>query len=219
MRLDDLFRVVDDFTLPGGRVVAIRVLSDSELKIRDEEASRASAAVAREFANVKSKTYKNVVLPLEQEADDDTLRSLLVSIRGTEHRLEAVAMFPLDVIPLPDNASEEEIAEVEDARENDVKYVEETRTEHIKKRVEAYEESLEELDREALITRMRPAVSVPYSMSARQQAFVDWTIYLSTEKVFPIGDIEQMSPRVKDALYAKYREVDNIDPFGSLFSS
>ena len=219
MRLDDLFRVVDDFTLPGGRVVAIRVLSDSELKIRDDEASRVSAAVAREFANVKSKTYKSVVLPLEQEADDDTVRSLLVSIRATEHHLEAVAMFPLDVIPLPDDASKEEIVEVEDARENDVKLVEEARTEHTKKRVEAYRESLEELDREALIKRLRPAMSVPYSMAARQQAFVDWTIHLSTEKVFSIGDIEQMNPKVKDALYVKYREVDDVDPFGSQFSS
>lgn len=212
--MDDLFRTVIDVKLPGGRTVSVRVLSDPEIRVRDNNSQRAYQRVARAFRDKESEEYIHNVAPLE-DAEDDSLRSLLVAMHAVTVRHEAVREIRPTVIPEPEGAMPDELVEVEDRRAEEDKRVLDKRVAHIEARVNKYRESIAELDGEVLLERAKAQISVPFASDAADEEFTCWTIHLATDGEFKVEDIRGMNPKVKEALMAAYLEVDRVDPFAS----
>ena len=212
MRLDKLFRTTTDVELPGGRTVSVRVLSDPDMRVRDDMAQRAFRRVARAFRDEEGDEYINNVAPLD-DANDDSLRSLLVALHSVIVRQEAVREIRPTVIPEPEGAAPDEKIEVEDRRDAEDKRVQKERVAHIEARLNKYRKSLEELDSDALLDRARAGISAPFSTDAADEEFTCWTIHLSTDGAFDVEDVRNMHPAIKDKLMEAYLEVDQIDPF------
>jgi hypothetical protein len=212
MRLDKLFRTTTDVELPGGRTVSVRVLSDPDIRVRDDMSQRAYRRVARAFRNEESEEYINNVAPLD-DASDDSLRSLLVALHSVAVRHEAVREFRPAVIPEPEGATPDEKIEVEDKRDAEDERVQKERIAHIEGRLNKYRKSLKELDPKALLDRAKAGISAPFSTDAADEEFMCWTIHLSTDGAFEVEDVRNMHPAIKDKLMEAYLEVDRIDPF------
>ena len=212
MRLDKLFRTTTDVKLPGGSEVSVRVLSDPDMRVRDDMSHRAYRRVANAFRDEESEEYINNVAPLE-DANDDSLRSLLVAMHSVTVRHEAVREIRPTVIPGPEDATPDEKIEVADRRDDEDKRVQKERVAHIEARLNKFRKSLEELDSEALLVRAKAGISTPFSTDAADEEFTCWTIHLSTDGAFDVEDVRNMHPAIKDKLMAAYLEVDGIDPF------
>lgn len=212
MRLDDLFRTTKDVELPGGRTISVRVLSDPEIRVRDNQSQRAYQQVARAFRNKESEEYIQNVAPLE-DAEDESLRALLVAMHAVTVRHEAVREIRPTVIPEPEGAMPDELLDVEDRRAAEDKRVYEERVAHVEARLNTYRDSLAELGSEVLLERAKSQISVPFASDAADEEFACWTIHLATDKELDVEDVRGMNPKVKEILMAAYLEVDRIDPF------
>jgi hypothetical protein len=218
MRLDDLFRVVDDFTLPGGEVIKIRVLSDIELKVREDAMTKASVAVAREFDNEESESYQLNVQPL-LESDIESIKAFLVATRATSAIREAAMEIRPNVIATPDDPERDEIDEIEAARDKEDERVREERAKRVSELVDRYRGDLGELEDDSIKARAKGVIVSTLAADARQRAFVIWTVHLATDRRFAPGELSEMNPTVVNAMMDKYREIDSVDPFGLASSS
>lgn len=212
MRLDKLFRVVDDVVLPDGSIVSVRVLSDTEVRIRANECDRASDKVVKSL-KPGGELHELKMKPLEDDATDSELVQLLVAVRSLGVGREAAASIEPRVFPMPENPSDEEISNITLEREKENERVESERTKYVDAAVDKYRKELAGLNRDALLVRVKNIIYVPDEYQARKEAWEAWTIHLSTERAISVNDAREMHPAVKKALLDKYRELDNIDPF------
>lgn len=213
MRLDDLFRVTDDFTLPNGKVVPMRVLSDIELKIRADAAQDAAVSVVYQVNDKDSEFYKRNVLPLATSGES-SLVAFLLTTRLRDIERDVYRSIKPQVIAIPDDAEDDEIEKIELQRNEEEDRVHKERSETIKKRVDKFHKDLQTLDRDELVSRAEMSVSTPFTIDARRRAHILWTVHLSTDRLFTVEQLEGMDPRVVVAMYDKYQEIDRVDPFG-----
>lgn len=212
MKLDKFFRVTDEFALPNGELVEMRVLSDFDIRVRDDEALKAAGRVTRAFNDKESSEYKSRVSQFETSSDE-SLRSLLVAIRAAEIQQSIVNSIQPRVIPLPDGAEDDERLAIEDERSKELERVNERRRAMMEADVEAYRTIIADMDHDSLMARVTAGISSPYARAARTETHVNWTLYLSTDGKLTVEMLENMHPRVKEVLWEKYLELDNIDPF------
>lgn len=213
MRLDDLFRVTDDFTMPGGEVVPLRVLSDIELKIRADAAQDAAVEVLGKLEDKSGEFYKRNVKPIV-EADVDALIAFLVTARAPDIERDVYASIQPSIIAVPDGAEQDEMEDIEIERREEEIRIDEERFSAIKARLESYKKSIESLEVDELRKRAELSVRVPFTMEARRRAHILWTVHLASDKKYTVEQLENMDPKVVLAMYTRYQEIDQVDPFG-----
>lgn len=217
--LDDLCRPYEIVTLPNGKNVRVRALSDAELRARDLEATRVSAVMMERLRDPNSREYQSIVLPVLQ-GDAAVMRQALLAYRSVEAAREVQIEIQPEFIPFPDNASEEEKREVMLRREAQNKEIAEKRAARIAALVEKEKAALSEMDEDKLRDLVSRRSVNGVSDSIWSDEFVIQTIYLSCEvedgsgRYFVSPDQARGLPRtVRSLLWNKYAEADRIDPF------
>jgi hypothetical protein len=217
-RLDQFFRVCnDEVKLPDGRTITIRTLSDTETNGRHEYSVAEAMRVAELLRNPESELYRTKVL-IMKDASLETVTSLLVQARIQELIREANDLYRLDFIPAPDNATllEQVDNTLQQSKADDSVY--QLRLQHVNKGVEAYREKLSKLSREVVDREAAARAQQFYAASYSEDALIYYTVWCSAElngkRVWASPEEVRNLPRaIIDYLYAKYREVDQIDPW------
>jgi hypothetical protein len=217
-RLDQFMRVCDDdVTLPDGRKVTVRTLSELESNARYDYGVAEALRVSEALKTKESEMYQLKVLPL-YDATLETVQSLLAQGRIAELVREAGDLYRMDFIPAPDDATLSEEVEAMKQQEQFEKGIYESRTKHIVDGVTAYKNKLAELPKETLMREIELRAQQIYSSAYAQDAEMYYTVWCCTEinekKVWKNPEeVKNLPGKLISFLYDKYKKVDEVDPW------
>jgi len=214
--VDRLFRVSKDIELLGHKL-KVRALSDLEMQLRHREAMRASVVVERALRDPDSTESLVNLAPLEQSAPDD-LKSILVIYHQRETQIKAAREIPLDYLPFPDEATEEEQREVLARRETHAKLIQDKRKASVEQEVESYRKSLEDKSVEWLLAQAKGKTIMANASASFAEEFALHTIYTTLEtpegkRYFDSLDEVRLVPAsVRNLILTTFSEVNDLDP-------
>jgi len=219
--IDRLFRAMTEVVMPNDDVVFVRALSDSERKSRSMSALAAAVRLEDKLLDESSEEYAVHILSLKR-AERDELLSICEQWAITDAWQAAYKEVKDELIPFPDDATDEEKKAVIRKREKSEARTKEKREKLVEERVakyrgEANKKEDEELRKEA-ITRRRMITAMIESQN--EDYYV--TVFLSTHK--KVGDkfikyfeslyeVKQLDATVMARLYDTQKEVDSLDPW------
>jgi len=175
--LDHLFRNKVKVRL-GEEELWMRTLSDLDLQARDEYSLLAMARRRRELEDPKTIEHELYIAGL-QHASDDELRAIILISSTAEFQREAWNEVKPVFYPFPDDATDEEKAEVLKKREEDQKRMEQERLDYVNQRISSLQASLRNLTREQLLELAKRKQLEQQSRLAALRAFQDYTVYAS----------------------------------------
>jgi hypothetical protein len=220
--LEDLFRSKLAVTI-GETTLWLRVLSDFDLQSRDEYDMHAMSTRRRALETPGTMEYETFVADISNHSDEDLRDSILVVAEMEFVREAQSADLQPDLqpnfYPFPDDATDEEKAEVLAKRDAEPARVEKLRLEWVKKRVEVKKLELSGVAHDQLVFQIKGSQKDAQGRAASMRAFANYTIYAATfkdeackERAF--GSPEQageLAPAVKGFLYSKYfGELDTL---------
>lgn len=217
--LDSFYRVQGEFTLPDGKKIYLRSLSDDEQNIRRKAAVVASRNARKELRDDSTAAYADFVQPVEW-AEDDDLTETIVALSQQEFQQDATVQFPRRQIPYPDEANLEEQHEVDDGREKHWLEVIEERRKYVEKRTEDFRKKVQKWTREQRVAKCQELQVGNHAVQAYMEEFFDQLVLLGcfsdkkrSKRQFKNSDVKQLDPRIKDPLLAKLREINELDIF------
>jgi len=218
LSMDAMYRVRTTVTMPDGAVMVVRTLSEAEVQTKNRMALDASRQRADRLRDPQSDEHKELIAPLHW-LNANAARAILVSLKQTELRREAVSQIPYEFIPIPDGASLEEKREILSRRE---KSEEETRTKRekwVSARLSEYQSKIEQLDHETLLLELESQTILAYAYQAYFDTLQYATLYLACRRddgsrwFSSLEQVQEMGVAVLDKIFAAYREVDSVDPW------
>lgn len=226
-RLDDLYNVEAEVSLPDGSAVVVRVLTEAEVQERDQAALEAYAKVREEMTDEEGEMHQKVIAPLLKE---DTPREALIwaaaAVQQTRLGLEAARQYPMQFFPFPENASTEERIDVMRQQDKHEASVRQARAESVERKIQAYVEGLQERDDAALRRIATQSLIEGRCEVARAEEFQVQTVHLATREGdskgpprWPVETVRQhgkkggLSDRVYSEILAIYFRLDTADPW------
>ena len=144
-RLDQFFRVCDDdVKMPDGKSITMRVLSDIEMNGRQSYSLAKMTEVTKELRNPESDLHQQKIAPLS-EVPRESLIETIVQSRRWELIREANELFRYDILPYPENATDLEKIEVENAQAKHEANVAKTRLKYVVDNEKVFRDRLETL--------------------------------------------------------------------------
>jgi hypothetical protein len=223
-QLDDLYNICAELPLPGDDVAYVRVLTEPEVQQRDEAAMEAYRVREDELRDEEGDEYKRVIEPLD-EAEEDTLVAIILSIEAVRFNLEAIRQHPFRFMPYPDEATPQERADVMRKQDEHEAAVRGTRSRVTNEKIETYRGKLQERDEEKLRRQAINALITAQADTERQKEFQIQTVHLSTRKDStkgpPYWDLETvrmhgmggLGEQVYNTVLSTYFQLDNLDPW------
>jgi len=221
-KLDDLYNTEAEFTLPDGKVISVRILTDAEVTMRDLEAVKAASAVEVELRDEETDRYKDTMGPL-QPLGQDSLVAVVMAVASATMREEVQRDHPFRYIPFPDDASEEEKRETVERREEHEAKVRQRRSEELSKRLSERHDELEVLEEDVLLKRAEGALISTEAFNRRIDEFYCQTIYMSCrldgkpafdlDAIRKHGNSDGLNETVFRRLTDVYSEIDTADPW------
>lgn len=218
--LDDLCRPAVDKTLPNGKTVRVRALSDVERRTCDMEALALSARLARALGDKESREYQAYILPTLLEGSDERKRDAIVAYRSLTAVRESNRTVQSRYIPFPDNATDEERREVIDKRQAESLAVLERRAAETKRLIDETRQQIAEMIGETLDAKLEREAKNAISSGLYSDEFVRHTIYHACEfdggaaRFFAsVEAVRSLPVAILNFLWDAYNEVDSIDPF------
>lgn len=218
LRLDDLFRVVAEVELYG-KPLFLRVLSDFDLQARDEASLLASAEARLQMLQPDTKLHRAHLAWL-QSATVEQLRNVILGAETASLVRASFLEVPPQLYPFPDEATEEEKAEIIGKRKAEEDRVAEARKEFVKKGLEAAQKRLdEEGSPEKLLAQARERQLETQSRAEAMAAFDRYTLFASTfkdkecrERYFASPEaVADLAPAARQTLLRHYYEdVDRV---------
>lgn len=217
--LDRLCRTAKQVTLPNKAEVRVRTLSDVERRDCELHALRESALLVEKLRAQDSKEYQAILLPVRQ-GGADRIRDSLVAYRRVVFAREVGRDLPMQFIPFPDNAGDEERREVILKRDQAFKDLTERRAKRVDELIEAYRQSLTDKSESDLMALFDRQAADGNANGLYQDEVVRSTVYYATEtpdgskRYFTdLDEVRGLPTRVLTFLYEQYLEADSADPF------
>lgn len=176
--IDDLFRVTFTESFNGVELT-FRALSETDIQARDEYALLARARKRKSLRDPDSDDHLRYLEWLEG-ADDDSLKQALVGRERAELFRRALLDIQEQLIPMPDDADEQEKLETLAARDAEEKRVSTARATFVEEGTKKYEAVISDLAHDALYQKARSAVFDTQTAVAYQRAFNRYTLYAVT---------------------------------------
>lgn len=208
--LDDLFREQSQIEVRG-RTLYIRAFSDVDMQARDDYALRETAKYRRKLADPNSDEYLTH-LDWIDAADDDLLRAAILSFEESSFKRQAIAEITPRIIPIPDDADEQEKAETLSQREAELKATDEKRAVWVKQQTDAKRTELESKDSAELKTLAKRTVTNLQLWMQRIRLFDAYTLYAAVyadpqyknKFVATPPDAFELPAEVRTAILEKY---------------
>lgn len=217
--LDSLWRTKLPLTL-GEETVWVRVLSDLDLQARDEHAILAMVRRRRVLETPGTREHELYVESLDAAPDAD-LRTILGMAAQADLVREALRTIRTQVLPFPEEATDEEKARVIGERLAEDKRSQEERDAWVKEKLTAAQKGFVEMDRETLLASAREKQLETQGRLASSRGFQDYSIYAATyhdaaclERRFGSPEeVSQLPTEVRNTLLDFYfSKVDTIRP-------
>jgi hypothetical protein len=204
----------------NGVTVHVRALSDFEISLANRTALAAGGRAIRALRDPNSELYLAHVEPLESGSPDQ-LRASIAAMSLRRLQREAESRHPFIFFPIPDNASEDEKAEVLARRMAQDEELAAKHKAYLTEKLEALSQSLQEKDSHWLLAEAKRLVQDLARHSAYVEELIWQTLLLCTET--QAGDpyfssmeqVRHLGGQAQDKLYATYQRVNNIDPLAS----
>jgi hypothetical protein len=215
--LDDFFRVTIEFVLPNKRIINVRTLSDYEVQARSKAASIAARNRALELGDSNSVGYKETIERYHTNTREDNLDSLRILKQSEFLVLRRESSRP-EIVVLPDDATIQERAEVEERRiEAEKAWLQEVEQGALLD-VEAYLKMLLEKDDQYITSEVVAAIIDAQSRTAYYKEYEDQTVLYSCEangkRLFKsIDDVRKLGSAVKQNILEAYNTVSGVDPW------
>lgn len=217
-QLDDLWRVITEIDLPGGRKAYCRTLSDWEVRHRQEMAVVGSKHKRDELKDRKSDAYQTYIAPI-QFAQRGDLEETIVALEQREFIRQTFEEIKANYVPYPDEATLEERHEVLEAREKEDKRVEEARRKAMEAKAAQLKKTLAKRKKENLVERCQAAQANALVLNAFVEEFNAMTVSLCCfsdearkQRLFKSADeVKALNPLILDKLLGAYREIDRVN--------
>jgi hypothetical protein len=210
-KIDEFLRVYEEVELPNSRTVRVRTLSDLEQSAKQAYMLECSVNTTEALQDQESKEYKTQIAPI-RHWQREAMYDVLASVRRTTWRQEAERTYRLDIIPVPDNPTDQEKIEVEQRQRAHEK---DTITKRIKYAGDAefsFRAALADKPLEDLIKEAQASAVFLYAYNASYQAGVVFTIWASTKPTWKsVEEVGELPPNIKSFLWAEYERVDSMD--------
>lgn len=214
--LDRLYRATKQVELPDGTTIVVRALGDAERRAVGMAALRFSILTDKALGDETSDEYIVHLLPL-QLAERETLIDVVLEFRRGVLYQEAAKQFPNQFLPHPEDATPEEMKEVEERRAESEKTIEEKRTGYIEKGLEEHRAKLDKIEdgqlRKEATQRKRQVISLDSaSREEMYQSVYYGTIRPEGTKYFAsVDEVRALDSQVLMKLLREQREVDVLD--------
>lgn len=219
MILDDLCHVCEVVTLPNGRKIRVRAMSDVDRRECELEAMSIAARLVKLLRDDASREYQAILLP-QIQGGLERIKSSLAAYRDLSAVREAAREILPEYIPFPDNAQDDEKRDVLLKRTEHLKSINERRIALRKQKVEEFKKSLEAMDEESLTKLFHKNAADGVADSVYMDEYVRYLLYLTceiedgTKRFFKsVDEVRSLNPAVRDFLYGEYLKVDSADPF------
>jgi len=216
---EDLFVVKKKINI-GEAELTFRVLSDLALQDRDEYAMLAMARRRRELDDPNSNAHELYIKGLEV-APDDELRGIVLLATQTDLQREAIRTIQQAPLPFPDNASDEEKADIVAKREAEPQRVLDEQNAFVTTRIEEFSKSIKDLNHDELVKMAKQKQFEQQARLVSIRAFQDFTVYASvfedwecTKRYFakPLQVSELPTEARAAFVIAYFNQVDVISP-------
>ena len=217
-KLDEFFRTSTKETLPDGTEITVRVLSDAELKARDNYTLNCAATIAEKLRDPNSEEHKRNIAPIAYGTEESVVYTLVRSHQN-DWLKETYRAYPVLYYPYPDPATLQEKIET-DAKQSDHELkVFAERTKYMLDRERVFRESkIKDWDREKLARETQARAIMLYAESGAVKEGEYYTIWLACEKdgqryFRDVDHVSNLPEVVLNKLLAVYAEVDAVDPW------
>jgi len=223
-QLDDLFNVEAVMTLPDGKEVVVRVLTEPEVQEREDSALRAYEREDKKLSDKEGDEYKRVLAPLD-DATVDVLISLITAVDATRYSVRVARDYPLRFFPYPDDATTEEKIAIMRQEDEHEAMVREKRRKAVEEHMLKFRENLSLKTEGELRTMATNAIISASADTARQNEFQVQTVYLASRrgdsKGAPFWTLDEvrnhgkggLSERIYNEVLSLYAQLDSTDPW------
>ncbi len=219
MMLDDLCHVCEVVTLPNGRKVRVRAMSDVDRRECELEAMSTAARLVKLLRDETSREYQAILLP-QIQGGVEKIKASLIAYRDLAAVREAAREILPEYIPFPDNAQDDEKRDVLLQRAEHLRKINERRIELREQKVADFRKSLETMDDESLTKLFHKNAADGVADSLYMDEYVRHLLYMTcetedgTKRFFKsVEEVRSLNPAVRDFLYGEYLKVDSADPF------
>ena len=219
--LDSLFLSSAEIEL-GNTKLYLRALSDFDLQARDEYALLALAKKNKELSDPASNDYLRY-LGWTDAATDEQLQDMVLRVASYDFQRQALSDIQPKLIPMPDDATDEERADILTKREEESVATQEARKDSVKAKNDALSEELKLLDHWKLLARARRSQANFQERDAYIRAVEQYTLYAicfkdsaCKERLFSKPDdvSESTTPPARQAIMTRFSE--NLDKLSAL---
>jgi hypothetical protein len=200
-----------------GRSIWLRAMSELDLQARDEYALLALANRRKELEDPESRANA-MYLSWMPAATDEQLRNIILSACQSDLARQAALEIQPRLIPIPDDATEDEKVDILRQRDAEMERVIADRRKFIEDGVRAKQAEIETIDREGLLALARQKQIELQSRLESIRAFESYTIYATcfldegcqTRLVNSPEQAGELPPDARTSLIVSYAELDRI---------
>lgn len=214
--IDRLFRVHKQVEVLGHKLT-IRCLSGPESQDRDRYSLMAGLTLEKKLRNHESEEYLTTLSGYKNFDRDSLIAFLKVGYVG-EAEDKAREKYPLNYVPFPDGALEEERRRTLESRESTEKKNEADVTAEVKRLMESYEKSLADTPVDELLVKVESRVIGMAVNRATNESYAYYALYLSVhdlegKRYFSTPEEPRgLHDSITIMLMKEFKEVNGVDP-------